>query len=223
MTTQQFGTLIAYSTLKGLCLPDLPADKTYDQLTQILKDYYKPKVLEVAETYRFHHTVQSETESVAEYANKLKRLAVHCNFGPYLTRALRDQFVGGVRSQTTKKKLLSEYRTFDQALKVAQVDEVAEKESKLLQGNSDTSGAGILPAKAVHKKSFLLNKAKGKQILSQKWEESIVFGVALHNICLTSAVMSNLHAITVGSLGIWLRHASRKRKNLAVTTPLTKY
>ena len=119
----------AYSTLKDLCLPDLPADKTYDQLTQILKDYYKPKVLEVAETYRFHHTVQSETESVAEYANKLKRLAVHCNFGPYLTRALRDQFVGGVRSQTTKKKLLSEDRTFDQALKVAQADELAEKES----------------------------------------------------------------------------------------------
>ena len=29
----------AYSTLKDLCLPDLPADKTYDQLTQILKDH----------------------------------------------------------------------------------------------------------------------------------------------------------------------------------------
>ena len=91
----------AFSTLKDLCLPDLPADKTYDQLTPILKNYYKPKVLEVAETYRFHHTVQSETESVAEYADKLKRLAVNCNFGPYLTRALRDQFVGGVRSPTT--------------------------------------------------------------------------------------------------------------------------
>ena len=33
----------AYSTLKDLCLPYLTADKTYDQLTQILKDYYKPK------------------------------------------------------------------------------------------------------------------------------------------------------------------------------------
>ena len=79
---------------------------------------------------------------------------MNCNFGPYLTRALRDQFVGGVRSQTTKKKLLSEDRTFDQALKVAQADELAEKESKLLQGSSDTSSAGILPVTAVHKKSF---------------------------------------------------------------------
>ena len=79
---------------------------------------------------------------------------MNCNFGPYLTRALRDRFVGRVRSQTTKKKLLSEDRTFDQALKVAQADELAETESTLLQSNSDTCGAGILPVNAFHKKSF---------------------------------------------------------------------
>ena len=73
---------IAYSTIKDICFPDLPATKTYDQLTEILKGYYKSKVLEVAESYRFHHTVQSENKSVTEYANKLKRLAVNCNFDP---------------------------------------------------------------------------------------------------------------------------------------------
>ena len=92
------------------CLPDLPADKTYEELRKILKVFYKPKVLEVAETYCFHHMIQSENESVTEYANKLKCLVVNCNFGQYLTRALRDQFVGGVRSQSTRKKLLSEDR-----------------------------------------------------------------------------------------------------------------
>ena len=126
-----------YSTLKDLCLPDLPADKTYEELTEILKGFYKPKVLEVAETYRFHHTVQSENESVTEYANKLKRLAVNCNFGQYLTRALRDQFVGGVRSQSTRKKLLSEDRTFEQALKVARAHELAEKESRQFPLNEE--------------------------------------------------------------------------------------
>ena len=92
-----------YSTLKDLCLPNLPAEKTYNQLTEILKGYYQPKVLEVAESYRFHHTFQSENETVTEYANKLKRLAVNCNFGTYLTRALRDQFVGGVLKTKTLK------------------------------------------------------------------------------------------------------------------------
>lgn len=108
------------------------------------------------ETYRFHHTVQSETERVMEYADKLKRLAVNCNFCPCFTRALRGQFVGGMRRQTTKKKLLSEDGTFDQALKVAQVDELAEKESKLLQGNTDTSG--ILSVNVVHEKSVLAQR-----------------------------------------------------------------
>ena len=60
---------------------------------------------------------------------------MNCNFGTYLTRALRDQFVGGVKRQATKKKLLSEDRTFEQALKAAQADELAEKESKQLQFN----------------------------------------------------------------------------------------
>ena len=55
-----------YKTLKDLCLPKLPADKTYDQLGEILRCYYKPKVLEVVETYRFNHTIQSENESVTE-------------------------------------------------------------------------------------------------------------------------------------------------------------
>ena len=95
-----------YNTLKDLFLPNFPADKTYGQLVEILKGYYKPKALEKAETYRFRHTIRSENESSTEYANKLKRLVVPCNFGPYLTRALRDQFIGGVRNQTTKKKLL---------------------------------------------------------------------------------------------------------------------
>ena len=98
-----------------------------------MKGYYKPKVIEVAESYRFHHTLQSENETVTEYVNKLKRLAVNCNFRTYLTRALGDQFVGDVKSQAAKKKLLSEDRTFEEALKVAQADELTEKESKGLQ------------------------------------------------------------------------------------------
>ena len=49
-----------YSTLKDLVLPNLPVEKAYDQLTEISKVYYKPKVLEVAESYRFHHALQSE-------------------------------------------------------------------------------------------------------------------------------------------------------------------
>ena len=79
---------------------------------------------------------------------------MNCNFGTYPTRALRDQFVGGVESQATKTKLLSEDRTFEQALKVAQADELAEKESKQLQFNSNLSGK-VQAVHSVPKKSSL--------------------------------------------------------------------
>ena len=59
----------AYSTLKDLCLPDLPSEKTYEQIKEILSSYYKPKVLAVAESYRFHQSVQDVNESIIEYAN----------------------------------------------------------------------------------------------------------------------------------------------------------
>ena len=59
-----------YSSLKDLCLPNFPAEKTYDQLKEILKAYYKPKVLEVGESYRFHHTLHSENETVTEYVTR---------------------------------------------------------------------------------------------------------------------------------------------------------
>ena len=121
-----------YATLKDLCLPETPVGKSYEELCNLLMSYYKPKVSEVAESYRFHQATQNENESVIEYANRLKHLAVHCNFGAFLPRALRDQFVGGVRNPTTKTKLLSEDRTFDRAVQIAVADEAAQKEAKLL-------------------------------------------------------------------------------------------
>ena len=84
-----------------------------------------------------------------------------------------------MRSQTTKKKLLSEDRTFDQALKVAQADELAEKESELLQGNSDTFGAGILPVKPVHKKSFPAQESQRQTDAKSKMGGKAVFSVWL--------------------------------------------
>ena len=85
----------AYSTLKDLCLPDLPSEKTYEQIKEILSSYYKPKVLEVVESYRFHQSFQDVNESVIEYANKLQRLAVHCNFGPFFAKGFERSVCRG--------------------------------------------------------------------------------------------------------------------------------
>ncbi|CAM1325660.1 Uncharacterised protein r2_g3452 [Pycnogonum litorale] len=119
----------AYTTLKDLCLPRLPKDKTYAELCSCLHEHFTPKVLEVAESYRFHHAVQGDGETVSDFVNKLKRLASNCNFGTFLNCALRDQFICGIKNQRTKTRLLSEDRSFAQAISVALADETVEKET----------------------------------------------------------------------------------------------
>ena len=53
-----------YSTLKDLCLPNLPAEKTYDQLTDILKAITDPKYLKL----------QNPTVSIIHFRVKMKLL-----------------------------------------------------------------------------------------------------------------------------------------------------
>ena len=77
----------------------------FSQLCDKLKDHYKPKRLEVAETYRFHRCVQEENESVSAYSARLRRYAPTCNFGEFLNRSLRDQFICGIRNSATRKNV----------------------------------------------------------------------------------------------------------------------
>ena len=92
----------SYVILRDLCSPDSPKrQKLCDQL----KDHYKPKRLEVAETYRFHRCVQEENESVSAYSARLPRYAPTCNFGEFPNRSLRDQFICGIRNSAIRKNV----------------------------------------------------------------------------------------------------------------------
>ena len=84
---------LTYNTLKDLCLPGKPTNKSFEEVCKLLKDYFKPSVLIVAETYKFHQAKQESGESVPMYANHLRRLSANCH---YESRVLRDQFVCGI-------------------------------------------------------------------------------------------------------------------------------
>ena len=116
----------AYDVLSDLCSPIPPSEKTYAQLTTILKNHFAPKKLVTAERYRFHNCTQRECESLTAFAANLKHLASTCQFGTHLNEALRNRFVCGLRSKETQKKLSTEEHTFDAALRVALGAEAAE-------------------------------------------------------------------------------------------------
>ena len=128
----------AYSTLRDLCSPDSPKDKTYTAVTKLLKSYYQPVTVEVAETFKFNKCIQEEKESVLEFSVRLRRLASSCDFGADLPRRLRDQLISGVRSAETRRKLLQKNMKFDEALRLALADESAYRESNQLVVSTPT-------------------------------------------------------------------------------------
>ena len=122
-----------YETLRDLCSPENPKDKTFKQSCELLGRHFKLKRLQFAESYRVHRCFQEENETVSVYSDRLRHLASSCNFAEFLNRSLRDQFVCGIRNPPTRKKLLSEDRTFQQAMQEAIADEIAAKESMQVQ------------------------------------------------------------------------------------------
>lgn len=124
-----------YSILRSLMAPDTPQSKSLDALIKALKNHYDPKPIIIAERYHFHLRNQSSTEFPADYIAELRRLVTSCEFGSFLDEALRDRFVCGLRSESARRKLLTESKlTLAKAVEFAQCMELAEKNAKSFKG-----------------------------------------------------------------------------------------
>ena len=132
-----------YELLRSLTAPKAPKEKSLKDLKTILKSHFEPAPIVIAERYRFHRRQQAEGESIAEYVAELRRLTTHCKFEntvDYLEESLRDRFVCGLRTESTRKRLLTEKNlTFTTALEIAQSLETASKDAQQLKG--EASGA----------------------------------------------------------------------------------
>ena len=79
---------------------------------------------------------QRDSETIAAYLADLRRLAKDCQFGGYLSTALRDQMVCGLNTEALQQKLLAEANlTLDKAVEIAQAYEAATQETKVLRSN----------------------------------------------------------------------------------------
>ena len=79
-------------------------------------------------SFHFGTRNQKSEESVSDYVLALKKVAVHCNYGEYLNRALRDRFVCGLNNPKIQNKLLNtEDLTFEKACSIAKTMEMADR------------------------------------------------------------------------------------------------
>ena len=122
-----------FNLLANLLSPDDPTTKTFDELVEILDKHFRPTTSVVAERYRLNCRRQRENESIADFVADLKRLIVPCKY-PADTQdmILRDRFVFGLLSESTRKRLLTEKddTTFSTAVEIASSLETATVHAK---------------------------------------------------------------------------------------------
>ena len=87
-----------YKTLRDLCDPVLPQNKTYSELCDILRKQYSPRISIFKERKEFYDLSQAENESVSQWYARVKKGAVHCEFGAELEGRLKDKFVTGMKA-----------------------------------------------------------------------------------------------------------------------------
>ena len=100
-----------YGLLRNLVAPKAPEEKTFAEITSLLKSHFEPTPSVIAERYRFHRRDQASGESIVNYVAELRKLTTHCKFEEtkdFLQESLRDRFVCGLRSESIRKCLLTE-------------------------------------------------------------------------------------------------------------------
>ena len=60
-----------YTLLQNILAPTLPKDKSFNEMVDALKKHSEPKVLVIAEQFKFHSQGQAVGESVAQYIAEL--------------------------------------------------------------------------------------------------------------------------------------------------------
>ena len=99
-----------------------------------LKRPYVPKLLVIAECFKFHCCVQVPGETVLAYVAEVRWLTIHYEFCAHLDKALQDRIVCGISSKSAQKRLLTEPDlTFAKAAEIATGMEEAAKNSRMLQ------------------------------------------------------------------------------------------
>ena len=83
-----------YALLTNLLSPDKPRDKTFAEISSVLKKHFEPQPVIIAERFHFHRRQQGVNESVADYVAELRRLATTCEFNEYLEQLGAEGSIG---------------------------------------------------------------------------------------------------------------------------------
>lgn len=82
-----------FKLLKNMCAPVIPSKIEYKELVAILKKQFVKNTVIYRERRKFYEACHNNGESLREFYNKIKSLAVNCEFGNQLDDILKDKFI----------------------------------------------------------------------------------------------------------------------------------
>lgn len=120
-----------YKTLRDVCHPVLPKNKTFDELCALLNKQFVKKTSVFRERVTFYNAKQMKDESIASWFARIKKLSVDCKFGDRFNDILLDRFISGLKSSVILERLCEEDEdklTLQGAVEIAITKESAMKE-----------------------------------------------------------------------------------------------
>lgn len=124
----------AYKTIKNAIYPGKPESKQFQELITVGDSQFKPLRSSFAERGRFYEAKQEEGESITDWANRVKSLAMSCEFDEHLANSLRDKFVCGLRKGPVLERVyeLRIKSTWDECVEAALKREMTMKEKSVM-------------------------------------------------------------------------------------------
>jgi len=120
-----------YKTLRDVCHPQLPKDKTFDELIELLNKQFVVRTSVFRERVKFYTAKQYANESIAFWFARIKKLSIDCKFGDRFDAVLLDRFISGLRSSAILDRLCEEDDdlTLQKAVEIASSKESSKADS----------------------------------------------------------------------------------------------
>lgn len=96
-----------YKILNEICYPELPKNKSYDELCDLLMKHFDKKNSVFLVRNKFYRASQYPTESIKMWFNRVKLLSKGCRFGGHIESILVDRFITGL-NQTLLERFYNE-------------------------------------------------------------------------------------------------------------------
>lgn len=149
-----------YKTLRDLCHPQLPKDKTYAELIDLLNKQFVVRTSVFRERAKFYLARQYANESISNWFARIKNLSVDCKFGEQFDVIMLDRFISGLRATSILDRLCEEAED----LTIQKAVEIATSKESSSSGNQepdDNSGDDDDEDKA--EKTKKKNRRRGKK------------------------------------------------------------